>query len=156
MFEGYWKRPEATVETFRNLWFHTGDIGRMDADRYLYFVGRKAEYLRRRGENISTWELEKVFHEHADIADVSVHAVASDVGEDDVKVTLVLREGAALTEEELCRWAVDRLPYYAVPRYVEFRAALPWSETGRATKNLLKEEGVTPATWDREAAGITA
>jgi carnitine-CoA ligase len=154
MFEGYWKRPEATVQTFRNLWFHTGDIGRVDSDRYLYFVGRKAEYLRRRGENISTWELEKVFHEHADIADVSVHAVASDVGEDDVKVTLVLREGSALTEEELCRWAVDRLPYYAVPRYVEFRAALPWSETGRATKNLLKEEGVTPATWDRETAGV--
>jgi crotonobetaine/carnitine-CoA ligase len=154
MFEGYWKRPEATVEAFRNLWFHTGDIGRMDADRYLYFAGRKAEYLRRRGENISTWELEKVFHEHADLADVCVHAVASDVGEDDVKVTVVLRQGSALTEEQLCRWAVDRLPYYAVPRYVEFRAALPWSETGRATKNLLKAEGVTTATWDREAAGV--
>jgi carnitine-CoA ligase len=154
MFEGYWKRPEATVEACRNLWFHTGDIGRMDSDRYLFFSGRKAEYLRRRGENISTWELEKVFHEHADLADVCVHAVASDVGEDDVKVTVVLREGAALTEEELCRWAVDRLPYYAVPRYVEFRAALPWSETGRATKNLLKEEGVTAATWDRDAAGV--
>ena len=154
MFEGYWKRPEATVEAFRNLWFHTGDIGRMDADRYLYFAGRKAEYLRRRGENISTWELEKVFHEHADLADVCVHAVASDVGEDDVKVTVVLRDGSALTEEQLCRWAVDRLPYYAVPRYVEFRDALPWSETGRATKNLLKADGVTPATWDREAAGV--
>jgi carnitine-CoA ligase len=154
MFEGYWKRPEATVETFRNLWFHTGDIGRMDADRYLFFVGRKAEYLRRRGENISAWELEKVFHEHADIADVSVHAVASDVGEDDVKATVVLRAGTGLTEEQLCRWAIDRLPYYAVPRYIEFRAALPWSETGRATKNLLKAEGVTPATWDREAAGV--
>lgn len=154
MFEGYWKRPEATVEAFRNLWFHTGDIGRMDADRYLYFAGRKAEYLRRRGENISTWELEKVFHEHQDLADVCVHAVASDVGEDDVKVTVVLREGSALSEEQLCRWAADRLPYYAVPRYVEFRAALPWSETGRATKNLLKAEGVTSATWDREAAGV--
>jgi crotonobetaine/carnitine-CoA ligase len=154
MFDGYWKRPEATVELFRNLWFHTGDIGRLDSDRYLFFAGRKAEYLRRRGENISTWELEKVFHEHADIADVSVHAVASDVEEDDVKATVVLREGAAVSEEQLCRWAVERLPFYAVPRYIEFRAALPWSETGRATKTQLKEEGVTAATWDREAAGL--
>jgi len=154
MFDGYWKRPEATVELFRNLWFHTGDIGRMDSDRYLFFAGRKAEYLRRRGENISTWELEKVFHEHAEIADISVHAVASDVGEDDVKATVVLREGAAVTEEQLCRWAVERLPFYAVPRYIEFRAALPWSETGRATKHLLKQEGVTAATWDRDAAGL--
>jgi crotonobetaine/carnitine-CoA ligase len=155
MFEGYWNRPAATVETFRNLWFHTGDIGRMDTEGYLFFAGRKAEYLRRRGENISSWEIEKVLHEHADIADVSVHAVASDVGEDDVKATVVRREGSSLTEEQLCRWAVDRLPFYAVPRYIEFRVALPWSETGRATKQLLKEEGVTAATWDREAAGLT-
>jgi acyl-CoA synthetase (AMP-forming)/AMP-acid ligase II len=149
-----WKRPEATLDVFRNLWLHTGDIGRVDSDGYLYFVGRKAEYLRRRGENISSWEMEKVFHEHQDIADVCVHAVASEVAEDDVKVTAVLRHGATLTEEQLCRWAIDRLPYFAVPRYVEFRAQLPLSETGRATKNLLKEEGVTSATWDREAAGL--
>ena len=155
MYEGYWKRPEATVETNRNLWFHTGDIGRIDDDRYLFFVGRKADYLRRRGENISAWEVEKAFHEHADIADVCVHAVPSEVGEDELKVTLVLTEGATLTEEQLCRWAVGRLPYYAVPRYIEFRAGLPWSETGRATKSILKAQGVTPATWDREAAGIT-
>ena len=154
MFEGYWKRPEATVAMFRNLWFHTGDIGRIDADGYLFFVDRKADYLRRRGENISSWEVEKVFHEHEDVSDVCVHAVASEVGEDDVKATLVLREGAALTEEQLCRWAVDRLPFYAVPRYIEFRAALPLSETGRATKNILKSEGVTDGTWDREAAGL--
>ncbi len=154
MFEGYWKRPEATVETFRNLWFHTGDIGRLDTDGYLFFVDRKADYLRRRGENISSWEVEKVFHEHPDVTDVCVHAVTSEVGEDDVKATLVLREGATLTEEQLCRWAVDRLPFYAVPRYIEFRAALPLSETGRATKNILKDEGVTAGTWDLEAAGL--
>jgi crotonobetaine/carnitine-CoA ligase len=154
MFDGYWGRPEATVAACRNLWFHTGDIGRVDADGYLYFVDRKADYLRRRGENISTWEVEKVFHEHADVTDVCVHAVASEVSEDDVKVTVVLRDGAALTEEQLCRWAVERLPFYAVPRYVEFRAALPLSETGRATKHILRGEGVTASTWDREAAGL--
>ncbi|MDN3357600.1 AMP-binding protein [Actinomadura sp. DC4] len=155
MFEGYWGRPEATVAAWRNLWFHTGDIGRVDEDGYLYFVDRKADYMRRRGENISSWELEKVFHEHPDVKDVCVHAVASDVGEDDVKATVVIRETASLTEERLCRWAIERLPYYAVPRYLEFRAELPLSETGRTTKNILKGEGVTPATWDREAAGVT-
>ncbi|MER5181639.1 AMP-binding protein [Streptomyces sp. NPDC002896] len=155
MFEGYWRRPEATVAAWRNLWYHTGDIGRVDDDGYLYFAGRKADYMRRRGENVSSWELEKVFHEHPGIKDVCVHAVASDVGEDDIKATAVLQEGSALTEEELCRWAADHLPYFAVPRYYEFRAALPWSETGRSPKHLLKEEGVTPVTWDREAAGVT-
>jgi acyl-CoA synthetase (AMP-forming)/AMP-acid ligase II len=85
MFEGYWKRPEATVAARRNLWFHTGDIGRIDEDGYLYFVDRKADYMRRRGENISSWEVEKVFHEHPDVKDVCVHAVPSDVSEDDAK-----------------------------------------------------------------------
>jgi carnitine-CoA ligase len=155
MFEGYWKRPEATVAVWRNLWFHTGDVGRIDEDGYLFFVDRKADYLRRRGENISSWELEKVFHEHPDVKDVCVHAVPSDVSEDEVKATVVVREGASLTEEGLCRWAVDQLPYYAVPRYFEFRGELPLSETGRPTKNILRADGVTSATWDREAAGVT-
>ncbi|GAA0957857.1 AMP-binding protein [Actinocorallia libanotica] len=154
MFEGYWKRPEATISAWRNLWFHTGDIGRIDEDGYLFFVDRKADYMRRRGENISSWELEKVFHEHPEIKNVCVHAVASEVSEDDVKVAAVLREGSELTEEALCRWSIDQLPYYAVPRYFEFRDELPLSPTGRATKSLLRDEGITPATWDREAAGV--
>jgi carnitine-CoA ligase len=155
MSEGYWKRPAATVAAWRNLWFHTGDIGRVDGDGYLYFVDRKADYMRRRGENISSWELEKVFHEHPDVNDVCVHAVPSEVSEDDVKATVVLRDGASLSEEALCRWAIDQLPYYAVPRYFEFRAELPLSSTGRATKQLLRDQGVTAATWDREAARVT-
>ncbi|RAY16255.1 AMP-dependent synthetase [Actinomadura craniellae] len=155
MFEGYWNRPEATVAAWRNLWFHTGDIGRIDEDGYLFFVDRKADYMRRRGENISSWELEKVFHQHPAVRDVCVHAVASEVAEDDVKVTVVPRDDADLSAEALCRWAVDQLPYYAVPRYFEFREELPLSQTGRTTKNILRDEGVTPATWDREAAGVT-
>ncbi|ROO85029.1 crotonobetaine/carnitine-CoA ligase [Actinocorallia herbida] len=154
MFEGYWQRPQATVEAWRNLWFHTGDIGKVDDEGYLYFVDRKADYMRRRGENISSWELEKVFHEHPAVKDVCVHAVPSEVSEDDVKATLVLRDGSAVTEEEVCRWSIDHLPYYAVPRYFEFRAELPMSRTGRTTKNLLRDEGVTASTWDREAAGV--
>jgi carnitine-CoA ligase len=96
-----------------------------------------------------------VFHEHPDVKDVCVHAVPSEVSEDDVKVTVVLREDATVTEEQLFRWSVDNLPYYAVPRYFEFRAELPLSPTGRATKHLLRDEGITPATWDRESAGVT-
>ena len=94
MFEGYWGRPEATVETSRNWWYHTGDIGRIDDDRYLYFVDRKADYLRRRGENISSFEVERILMGHGALADVAVHAVPSELTEDDLKVTATLAEGA--------------------------------------------------------------
>jgi len=155
MFAGYWRRAEETLAAFRNLWFHTGDLGRLDDDGFLYFVDRKKDYLRRRGENISSFELERTFHAHDAIQDVAVHSVPSEAAEDEVKVTAVLVEGATLTEEELCRWAVDRLPYFAVPRYVEFRADLPRNPVGRVLKYQLRDEAVTPATWDREAAGVT-
>ena len=155
MFAGYWRRPEETLGVLRNLWFHTGDIGKVDEDDFLYFVDRKKDYLRRRGENISSFEMERIFHGHDAIEDVAVHSVASDLGEDDVKVTAVLLADASLTEEELCRWAVDRVPYFAVPRYIEFRADLPRNPVGRVLKYQLRDEGVTPDTWDREKAGVT-
>lgn len=155
MFAGYWRRPEATVDVLRNLWFHTGDLGKVDEDRFLYFVDRKKDYLRRRGENISSFEMERTFVAHPAIKDVAVHAVASDQGEDDVKVTAVLQEGATVTEEELCRWSVDQVPYFAVPRYIEFRVDLPRNPVGRVLKYELRDDGVTGATWDREASGFT-
>ena len=93
MFEGYWGRPEATVETSRNWWYHTGDIGRIDEDGYLFFVDRKADYLRRRGENISSFEVERILMGHGALADVAVHAVPSELTEDDLKVTATLRRG---------------------------------------------------------------
>jgi len=155
MFEGYWGRPEATVETSRNWWYHTGDIGRIDEDGYLFFVDRKADYLRRRGENISSFEVERIFMGHGALADVAVHAVLSEMSEDDLKVTATLEAGATLTEEELFVWAVDQLPYFALPRYIEFRAELPSSPVGRVLKRELRDEGVTAATWDLEASDIT-
>jgi crotonobetaine/carnitine-CoA ligase len=155
MFEGYWGRPEATVAASRNWWFHTGDFGRLDEDGFLYFVDRKKDYLRRRGENISSFEMEKIFLGHEDVVDVAVHSVPSPLGEDDVKVTAVVQPGSTLTEEALCRWAVERVPYFAVPRYIEFRHELPRNPVGRVLKYQLREEGVTPTTWDAEAAGIT-
>ena len=154
MFEGYWGRPEATVEASRNWWYHTGDVGRIDEDGYLFFVDRKADYLRRRGENISSFEVERILMGHGALADVAVHAVPSEMTEDDLKITATLAEGASLSEEALFRWCIDELPYFALPRYVEFRAELPRSPVGRVLKRQLRTEGATPATWDADASGI--
>ena len=155
MFAGYWRRPEATVEVLRNLWFHTGDLGRLDDDGFLFFVDRKKDYLRRRGENISSFEMERTFHGHPAIKDVAVHSVPSEQGEDEVKVTVVLQSDAQVSEEELCAWSVERVPYFAVPRYIEFRDDLPRNPVGRVLKYELRDDGVTKTTWDREAAGFT-
>jgi crotonobetaine/carnitine-CoA ligase len=154
MFEGYWGRPEATVASSRNWWYHTGDVGRVDDEGFLYFVDRKADYLRRRGENVSSFEVERILMGHGALADVAVHAVPSDLSEDDLKVTATLAEGASLTEEELFRWCIDELPWFALPRYIEFRVELPRSPVGRVLKRDLRAEGATPATWDAEASGI--
>jgi crotonobetaine/carnitine-CoA ligase len=154
MFDGYWKRPEDTLKVMKNLWFHTGDIGKIDADGYFYFVDRKKDYLRRRGENISSFEVENAFRVHDAVEDVAAHAVLDKLGEDELKVTIILKAGAVLEEEALCRWAIDQLPYYAVPRYIEFRTQFPRSPVGKVQKFELRDEGVTASTWDREKSSI--
>jgi len=154
MFSGYWRRPEATMNAMRNLWFHTGDLGKFDDAGFLYFLDRKKDYLRRRGENISSFEMEAAFKQHPAIAEVAVHAVASPLGEDDVKVTAVLKPGVSVSEEALCRWCLDRVPHYAVPRYIEFRDSLPKNPQDKVLIYRLREEGATSATWDREQADI--
>jgi crotonobetaine/carnitine-CoA ligase len=154
MFAGYWNRPADTLAALRNLWFHTGDLGRIDEDGFIYFVDRKKDALRRRGENISSFEMEKTLYAHPAIRDVAVHAVASPMGEDDVKVTAVLQDDADVDEEALCRWVAERVPYFAIPRYIEFRADLPRNPVGRVLKYSLRDDGVTSDTWDREAAGV--
>lgn len=153
MFEGYWRRPAETMKVLRNFWFHTGDIGMFDEDGFFFFLDRKKDYLRRRGENISSMEVEGVFSLHPQIKEVAVHAVLADM-EDDVKATLILEEGATITEEELCRWSVENLPYFAVPRFIEFRSELPKNPVGRVLKYELREQGITDATWDREASQV--
>ena len=154
VFDGYWGRPEATVEMFRNLWMHSGDIGRLDADRFLYFMDRKADYMRRRGENVSSYEIEEVFIRHPAVADVAVFAVPSPVTEDDIMVAVELAAGATVTEEELFRWSLDAIPYFALPRYVEIRDELPRSDMKKILKGQLREEGVGPNTWDADTSGI--
>jgi crotonobetaine/carnitine-CoA ligase len=155
MFEGYWKQPGETLRAFRNLWFHTGDIGRFDEHGYFYFVDRKKDCIRRRGENVSSVELEAVLRLHPEIVDVAVHAVPGELGEDEIKITAMLRTAGALSEEVLCRWIIERVPYFAVPAYIEFRSDLPRNAVGRVLKHELRAQGVTEATWNREQAGVS-
>jgi crotonobetaine/carnitine-CoA ligase len=153
MFEGYWRRPADTVRVWSNLWMHTGDLGRIEKG-FLYFTDRKKDYLRSRGENISSFEVESAISTHPDVVEVAAHAVGDGRREDCLKVTLVLTPGSQLTEEALCQWCMDKLPYFAVPRFIEFRDELPRTPTSKVQKFKLRDEGVTPQTWDGEHAGF--
>jgi crotonobetaine/carnitine-CoA ligase len=152
---GYNAMPDKTVEAWRNFWFHTGDAGRIDADGYVFFVDRIRDTIRRRGENLSSYEIERVLADHAAVAEVAAVAVKSPLpgGEDEVKACIVPRAGARPRPEELLDWCVQRMPYFAVPRYVEFVEALPKTPTQKIQKSKLREQGVTAGTWDRELAG---
>ncbi len=154
MFEGYWNRPEATAAVWKNMWMHTGDLGKMDEDGWMYFADRAKDYLRSRGENISSFEVEITLMDHPAVSEVAVHALGAQTGEDEIKATIILKEGAKLEYRELCLWAIERLPYFAVPRYYEFRAEIPKNPTGKMLKYKLRDEGVTATTWDCEADGI--
>ncbi|MEX3855870.1 AMP-binding protein [Paraburkholderia sp. BR10923] len=151
---GYYKDPAATLDLFRNLWIHTGDLARQDDDGYFHFVDRKKQALRRRGENISSFEVEAVIGAHPAVLESCVVGVPAEMGEDDVKVVIVLRHGERLTEAELIRWCEPRLAYFAIPRYVAFRDSLPKTPSQRVEKYRLRAEGVTADCWDRERAGI--
>lgn len=154
MFEGYWNRPEATAAAWRNLWMHTGDLGRMDEFGWVYFVDRAKDYLRHKGENVSSFEVEAAFMTHSALSDVAVHGIAQNGAEDEIKVTAVVRAGVGLTHRDLCLWAMDKLPHFAVPRYFEFREELPRNPTGKVLKYRLRDDGVTTTTWDRVEEGL--
>ncbi|QHE84172.1 AMP-binding protein [Hydrogenophaga sp. BPS33] len=153
---GYYKDPDATLELFRNFWIHTGDLGRADADGYFYFVDRKKQALRRRGENISSFEVESVINSHPSVKESCVVGVPAEVGDEDVKAVVVLRDGVALPAQELVDWCEARMAYFAVPRYVAFRDHLPRTPTDRIEKYRLKAEGITADCWDREASRVHA
>jgi len=154
MTTGYYKMPEKTLEAFRNLWFHTGDAGYRDKDGFFFFVDRKKDYLRRRGENISSFEVERVINSHPSVRESAVLGIPSELGEDDVKVVIVLKEKETLKYEDLIAFCEKRMAYFMVPRYVEFRESLPKTATDRVEKYKLRGEGITEKTWDREKAGI--
>ena len=148
-----WGQPDKTVEAWRNLWFHTGDRVARDADGWFRFIDRLKDMIRRRGENISSHEVEQVLLSHPDVEAAAAFPVASDLAEDEVMVALVVRPGSVFDPVALMRFCEGRMPYFAMPRYVEVLAALPRTENGKVQKFLLRERGVTAGTWDREAAG---
>lgn len=147
----YHGNPAATELAYRGGWFHTGDLAVMDEEGRFTYAGRKKESMRRRGENISAWEIENVVNRHEAVAESAAHAVPSELGEDDVKLVVVLKPGASVTPEELIDFCTGRMADYAIPAYVEFRDELPKTGTHRIRYAELKEQGVTPTTWRRQA-----
>lgn len=153
--QGYWQMPDRTAEALRNVWFHTGDAMKRDADGYFYFADRIRDVIRRRAVNISSYEIERVVAEHPDVVECAAVGVPLDVagGEDEIKLCVVLRPGAALAPEALLAWCEERMPHFAVPRYLEAVPELPRTPSNKVQKHLLRRAGVTDATWDRERAG---
>lgn len=150
---GYWRMPEATVEAWRNLWIHTGDLFR-EQDGWFTYVGRSKDAIRRRGENVSAFEVERALLSHAAVEECVAYGVPSEVGEEDVMVAVVVADvEAEPTPEDLLRHCERALPYFAVPRYVRMVDQLPRTETEKVRKGDLVAEGVTTDTWDREGAG---
>ena len=153
MFDEYYQRPEDTLKAFRNLWFHTGDRGRMDEDGFVFFVDRMKDSIRRRGENISTWEIESTVNSHPLVQESAAYGVASELTEHEVMVSVVLRDGVELSPEELLDFCQTRMAHFAVPRYVRFARDLPKNHAERVQKFMLRDLGVTAETWDRDEHG---
>ncbi len=156
MTPGYYKQPDATVREFRNLWFHTGDRGKLDEDGFLTFVDRSKEAIRRRGENISAYEVELLICRHPEVVEVAAIPVPSELGEDEVMAFVVPRENVSLTPAEIVRFCDGIMPYYMVPRFVEIIDALPKTASEKIEKYKLKAlaEERRAELWDREAEGI--
>ena len=151
--QGYLDDPEATVRAFRNGWFHTGDAMRMDADGYFYFHDRRKDVLRRRGENISSVEVEREVLAHPAVAEVACVAAPGDYGDDEVKVFVVLQPKTVLEPADLIEFLGERMTHFMVPRFYEIVDELPKTPSLRVKKHLLRERGHGPSVWDAEAAG---
>jgi crotonobetaine/carnitine-CoA ligase len=147
----YLGMPDKTIESRRDLWFHTGDALKRDDQGWYYFVDRVKDALRRRGENISSFEVEAVLRSHPGVADCAVIGVAADqeAGEDEVMAFIVLQAGKAISFAELATWCDVRMPAFMIPRYFDTLADLPRTPTEKVRKEELRERGVAASTWDR-------
>jgi crotonobetaine/carnitine-CoA ligase len=155
IYQGYWRKPQESLEIFRNLWHHTGDAGRMDDDGFVTFVDRKKDAIRRRGGiNVSSLELEMAVTRYPGVESVAAFALPSAMTEDEIVVAIVPRAGAELTPDGLFEFFKTELPYYAVPRYVKIRDSLPTNAMNRVMKQSLRDEGLAGETWDLEAMGF--
>jgi crotonobetaine/carnitine-CoA ligase len=155
MFDGYWRDPDRTLDAYRGLWYHSGDTARRRPSGELEFVDRKSDSMRRRGENISSTELEASISAHPAVADVTVHAVPSEQTEDDIKAWIVLAPGPQISSAELFEYFRMTLPYFAIPRYIEFLDALPKNAVGRVMKHVLRERGNSASTVDFDQLGLS-
>ncbi len=154
MNSGYYKRPDATAEAWRNGWFHTGDCFRQDEAGYFYFVDRKKDAIRRRGENISSFEVEAEVVAYPAVREAAAYGVPSAMGEDEVMVALALVEGSDFDAADLMQFLGERMPYFMIPRYIRVMPELPKTPTSKVLKHKLRDEGVGDDTWDREAHDI--
>ncbi len=150
IMDGYYGMPQASLESFRDLWFHTGDLLRQDADGYYYFVGRRKDMIRRRGENISAAEVEAGIERHHDVLTCAVIGVPSELTEDDVMACVVLRAHAPPDPAALVDHCVGEMAAFMVPRYIRFLSDLPRTPTDKVEKFRLLQQGITADTWDRE------
>ncbi len=146
----YYKNEEASNKKIRDGWLHTGDLVYADKDGNFYFVDRRTDSMRRRGENISSAEVEEIITKHPAVFECAAYGVPSDLGEDDVMVAVVLQPGASLTPRELVEFCSDKMADFMIPRYIDFREQLPKTGTHRFMKVELKKQGVASTTWDRE------
>ncbi|HSC64181.1 MAG TPA: ATP-dependent acyl-CoA ligase [Caldimonas sp.] len=149
---GYFGQPEATAAAWRDGWFHTGDRVVREADGCFRFVDRLKDAIRRRGENISSYEVEQVLQSHPGVASVAVFPVRSELAEDEVMAALVARPGESLDPAEVARFCARRLPSFAIPRFIDIVDELPRTENGKVQKYKLRERGATASAWDRQAA----
>ena len=154
IFAGYWNDPAATVEAFRNLWFHSGDAGFIDDEGYLTYVDRIKDSIRRRGENISSFEVERAVQAHPDVLECAAYAVPSEFTEDEVMIAVVAA-GEELDVNALFRFCIDTIPRFAVPRYIRVVDALPKTPSQRVQKYKLRAAAVTADAVDREALGLS-
>jgi crotonobetaine/carnitine-CoA ligase len=151
MSSGYYGKPDKTAEANRNQWFHSGDTGYLDEDGWLYFRDRIKDVIRRRGENISTHDIEMVIDAHPLVVESAAVAFPSELSEDDIKVFVVLKAGADLSAAALIRYCEDNMPRQMVPRYVELKTALlPRTPSEKIAREELRALGNGPDTWDRE------
>ncbi|MBB3664431.1 crotonobetaine/carnitine-CoA ligase [Prauserella sediminis] len=152
---GYYRMPEATAKAWRNGWFHTGDSARRDAEGNFFFVDRLKDAIRRRGENISSMEVENEILAHPKVREAAVVAVPGEISEDEVLAIVSPVPGETIDPVELIRFLEPRMAHYMVPRYVRFLSELPKTPTAKIQKNVLREAALTEDTWDREKSGIT-
>lgn len=151
---GYVNMPDKTVESWRNLWLHTGDNGYYDANGWFYFVDRATDSIRRRGENISSYEVEQMVAKHPDIAEVAAMAAPSEIGEEEVWVQIIPREGQSLVHEDILRHCVKIMPYFMVPRFIEIVEEFPRTPTAKIEKFKLRKAGPGKNAWDSTANGF--